>query len=141
MAEFCHGCAIVHTGQDTRDLAGTPILRDTENGPFAAVFREGCGSTQVDHEGRRVTPGEGVVQETDEDTGETWYVPATISPPEPTERERRLTALEAALWRYKAASPAYEEKRRREAEEAGRAARAAGATQEEIDAVEEDVLL
>ena len=61
MAEFCHGCAIVHTGQDTRDLAGTPILRDTENGPFAAVFREGCGSTQVDHEGRRVTPGEGVV--------------------------------------------------------------------------------
>lgn len=50
MADFCNQCCI-DMGFDPGELAGISTPEDTAKGLFAHVICEGCGWTQVDHEG------------------------------------------------------------------------------------------
>lgn len=54
MADFCKECHAYMFGNDMgeNDMAGITTPEDTANGLYANVLCEGCGPTQVDHEGR-----------------------------------------------------------------------------------------
>ncbi len=54
MADFCKQCALNIFGEDSGDFAGISKAEDTANHTYALVICEGCGATQVDHEGRCV---------------------------------------------------------------------------------------
>lgn len=55
MAEFCKQCSIKNFGEDLKDLSGLSLPEDTKKGLFPIVLCEGCGATQVDHEGNCVS--------------------------------------------------------------------------------------
>lgn len=55
MADFCYQCA-EELGFPTTDLANISTKEDTTNNMFATVLCEGCGFTQVDHEGKCISP-------------------------------------------------------------------------------------
>ena len=55
MADFCQQCSIDTFGEDSRDLAGLIAEAEVRRGFCALVLCEGCGPTQVDHEGRCVS--------------------------------------------------------------------------------------
>lgn len=55
MADFCKQCSIEIFGEDFGDLRGLSTPGDTEQGLYAVVICEGCGGTQVDHEGKCVS--------------------------------------------------------------------------------------
>lgn len=54
MADFCKQCSEAEFGEDFGDLAGLSTPEDTAKGLYAVVLCEGCGPTQVDHEGKCV---------------------------------------------------------------------------------------
>lgn len=54
MANFCKQCSIDHFGEDYNDLSGLSTQEKTENELYPVVICEGCGVTQVDHNGRCV---------------------------------------------------------------------------------------
>ena len=56
MADFCKQCSIALFGDDYRDLADIIWPSDTKLKNYAAVLCEGCGHTEVDHNGRCVSP-------------------------------------------------------------------------------------
>ncbi|MDW9491735.1 hypothetical protein [Sinorhizobium meliloti] len=56
MADFCRQCSIDTFGEDFGDLAALSTVEDTEKGLYAVVLCEGCGPTQVDHEGTCIAP-------------------------------------------------------------------------------------
>ncbi len=164
MADFCQQCSIETWGEDTKDLAGISSADDTAAELFPVLLCESCGPVQVDHTGRRIhDPGlaaastesqqpvpvaDGLVKETNEDTGEVTYIPAGCllpEPPEPTEKERALTRFEGLCWRYKdLQKPMSPEKRAawdQEVDQAEKAAFRAGAVEEDIADVIEDVFL
>ena len=51
MSNFCKDCSEYYFGEDFHDLAGISTPDDTAKGLYASVVCEGCGFTQVDHEG------------------------------------------------------------------------------------------
>lgn len=51
MAEFCRQCSARKLGADFGDFAGITTSEQTAQGVYAEVLCEGCGPTQVDHEG------------------------------------------------------------------------------------------
>ena len=59
MADFCKQCSIELFGADTKDMAGLSTAEDTTNSLFCGVICEGCGGTQVDHEGKCIHHGDG----------------------------------------------------------------------------------
>lgn len=56
MADFCKQCSTAIFGEDFRELAGLSTADDTAQGLYALVICEGCGYTQVDHDGACVAP-------------------------------------------------------------------------------------
>lgn len=56
MADFCSQCSIDTFGEDFRDLANLSSPEATAAHKYPVVICEGCGPTQVDHEGRCVVP-------------------------------------------------------------------------------------
>ena len=56
MADFCKQCSETLFGKDFGDLKGLST-EDTKNNLFPVVICEGCGSIQVDHEGRCISTG------------------------------------------------------------------------------------
>lgn len=56
MADFCRQCSIEVFGEDLKDLSGLSSPEDTKNGLYSVVICEGCGATQVDHEGVCISP-------------------------------------------------------------------------------------
>lgn len=51
MADYCKACSIEIFGEDFRELAGLSSPEQTAKGLYPVVICEGCGSTQVDHDG------------------------------------------------------------------------------------------
>lgn len=51
MADYCKQCSEEIFGHDFEDHANITHRADTEAGQYATVICEGCGPTQVDHEG------------------------------------------------------------------------------------------
>lgn len=51
MADFCKLCSEDIFGEDYGDLKGLSSVEDTAKGMYAVVICEGCGPTQVDHNG------------------------------------------------------------------------------------------
>lgn len=56
MAEFCKQCSTAIFGEDFGELAGLSTADDTAQGLYALVICEGCGPTQVDHDGACIAP-------------------------------------------------------------------------------------
>lgn len=56
MADFCQQCSVAHFGKDYENFKGISKPEDTAKGLFADALCEGCGPTQVDHEGKCVVP-------------------------------------------------------------------------------------
>lgn len=56
MADFCAKCSIETFGKDYGDLANLSTPEQTAAGLFPVVICEGCGTVQVDHLGKCVTP-------------------------------------------------------------------------------------
>ena len=54
MADFCKQCSEEIFGVDSHDLAGITKEEDVKKNMYCVVICEGCGITQVDHEGRCV---------------------------------------------------------------------------------------
>lgn len=52
MADFCRQCSEELFGKDHRDLAGQVTEEQVKEGLAANVLCEGCGFTQVDHNGQ-----------------------------------------------------------------------------------------
>jgi hypothetical protein len=52
MADFCKQCSEVLFGEDSHDFAGITSPDDTAKGLYLTALCEGCGATQVDHEGK-----------------------------------------------------------------------------------------
>lgn len=55
MADFCAQCSVDNFGEDFHDHKGHSTPEDTARGLYCMVICEGCGVTQVDHEGRCVS--------------------------------------------------------------------------------------
>ena len=55
MADFCKQCSEELFGKDFGDLAGITKPEDWDKGLACVVLCEGCGSIQVDPEGRRIS--------------------------------------------------------------------------------------
>lgn len=56
MSDFCRQCSLHLFREDFRDLAGLVTREEVAKGIYANVLCEQCGSIQVDHEGRCVSP-------------------------------------------------------------------------------------
>ena len=56
MADFCKQCSLEIFGEDFKDLSNISDEGETELGRFPIVICEGCGVTQVNHEGICVSP-------------------------------------------------------------------------------------
>jgi hypothetical protein len=55
MSAFCQQCSIELFDEDMKELAEFSTPEDTRKGLYAAVLCEGCGSIQVDHNGRCIS--------------------------------------------------------------------------------------
>jgi len=55
MADFCKQCSMDIFGEDFGDLAKLCTKKENEQGLYAIVVCEGCGTTLVDNEGRCVS--------------------------------------------------------------------------------------
>lgn len=55
MADFCMHCSYDIFGCDNGDLWGLSTKEDTKKGLYCIVICEGCGTCQVDHEGRCIS--------------------------------------------------------------------------------------
>jgi hypothetical protein len=52
MSDYCRQCTKEIFGPDMKpDLAGLTTEQETHDGLYASVLCEGCGPTQVDHDG------------------------------------------------------------------------------------------
>lgn len=56
MADYCMQCSGQLFGGPTNDLSGLSTPENTMDGLFPIVLCEGCGTIQVDHTGRCVSP-------------------------------------------------------------------------------------
>lgn len=57
MADFCLQCSgELFDNEIKNDFIGISTEADTKNGLFAVVLCEGCGPTQVDHNGKCMAP-------------------------------------------------------------------------------------